>query len=66
MAPIALELKEELSPVCPYCQTEIKKLFAKKIECAEGGAKIKPYYRYIYFCPNCKKTLGITHTRGIF
>lgn len=66
MKEIPLEIKEDILPLCPYCGTEIKALLANKIQCVEGGANLKPYYRYIYFCQSCKKSLGITHTRGIF
>jgi predicted RNA-binding Zn-ribbon protein involved in translation (DUF1610 family) len=65
MREITLEIKDDVLPLCPHCGVELKKLHATKIQCPEGGAKLKPYYRYIYFCPSCKKSLGITHTRGI-
>jgi uncharacterized protein with PIN domain len=66
MSNITLEIKDDLSPLCPHCSVEITKLYAKKVQTPEGGGKIIPYYRHIYFCPNCKKTLGISHTKGIF
>ena len=66
MQEIPLEIRDDVLPLCPHCGAEVKNLFATKIQCVEGGAKLIPYYRYIYFCPSCKKTLGVTHTKGIY
>jgi uncharacterized protein with PIN domain len=65
MQKISLDIKDDISPICPYCGAEVNNLYAKKVECPELSAKLTKYYRYLYFCQNCKKALGITHFKAI-
>ena len=46
-------------PKCPHCEKEIKRLLAKKVKSTFG-------VRFIYFCHNCKKTLGLTQRKGFW
>ncbi len=52
-----LERKEDVQPVCPHCETELPKVWTRELESVLGK-------RYIYFCPNCRKVLGVSHRKG--
>jgi len=56
---IELTEKIDINPICPHCNTEITALWFKGIRGFFGR-------RYLYFCPACKKTLGVTHRKGFF
>jgi uncharacterized protein with PIN domain len=56
---IITEMKEEITPICPYCSFSLQKVWFKELKSVFGR-------RYIYFCPNCKKVLGISHRKGFF
>lgn len=47
------------SPICPYCEKELTKIYSKKISSNFG-------VRFIYFCTYCKKVLGISHRKGFW
>ena len=53
------EEKNDVLPVCPHCSKEIIKVWFQQL----GGIFGK---RYIYFCPECKKVLGVTHRKGFW
>lgn len=53
------EKVEDVTPLCPHCEDEIEEVWWKEI----GGWLGK---RYIYFCPGCRKVLGISHRKGFF
>jgi uncharacterized protein with PIN domain len=54
-----LERKEDVQPVCPHCETELSKVWMRELESVLGK-------RYIYFCPNCRKVLGVSHRKGFW
>lgn len=54
----AREVKNE-NPVCPFCEQEIKEILIREIESTLGK-------RFVYFCPHCKKVLGISHRKGFW
>lgn len=56
---IELEEKFDVFPKCPHCKTDITKLFFRKLRALLGK-------RYIYFCPNCRAVLGISHRKGFW
>jgi hypothetical protein len=56
---IAIEDNYEKNPVCPFCTTEIKKLYTREIRSFLGR-------RYLYFCSNCLKVLGLSHRKGFW
>lgn len=56
---IHLELKEDVMPVCPHCSGDIHTLWTKEISGALGK-------RYLYFCPHCRKVLGVSHRKGFW
>jgi hypothetical protein len=50
---------ESEKPVCPHCAKEINEIFAKRMPSTFG-------VRFIYFCRNCKKVLGVSHRKGFW
>jgi uncharacterized protein with PIN domain len=50
---------ENENPVCPHCEKAIVRIFAKKIKASFG-------VRFIYFCSNCKKVLGVSQRKGFW
>jgi uncharacterized protein with PIN domain len=47
--------RENEYPKCPHCEREIKEVVVRQID-------KKLFYvekRQIYFCPHCRKTLGV-------
>lgn len=49
----------ELDPLCPHCEQPVRRLLLKRIESVLG-------VRYLYFCSECRKTLGISHRKGFW
>jgi hypothetical protein len=56
---IQLEEKEEIAPLCPHCETEIRRVWFQKIPGVAGK-------RYLYYCSNCRKALGVSHRKGFW
>jgi len=54
---ITIEEQFEKHPVCPFCSTQIDKLFTSEIRSFLGR-------RYIYYCSKCLKVLGLSHRKG--
>lgn len=54
-----LERKDDVSPVCPYCQQSLGGIWYQELQGVLGK-------RYIYFCPGCKKVLGVSHRKGFW
>lgn len=55
---ITSEEKNDVSPICPHCKAEVKKVWYQQIESFLGK-------RYLYFCPSCRAVLGVTHRKGL-
>lgn len=58
--PFAIVKREDLAPVCPFCEKELTEVYAR----AKGVALIQGT-NVVYFCPHCHKVLGIGHGRMI-
>jgi uncharacterized protein with PIN domain len=56
---IPLEKREDVQPVCPHCQAELRAVWMQELEGMLGK-------RYLYFCPNCRKVLGVSHRKGFW
>jgi uncharacterized protein with PIN domain len=52
-----LETREDVQPICPHCSTELRILSMQRVRGILGK-------RYIYFCPHCRKVLGVSHRKG--
>jgi len=51
--------KNDINPVCPHCEQELNTIYSQQMESTFGK-------RYIYFCPECKKVLGVSHRKGFW
>lgn len=56
---IPCEERNDITPVCPHCQAPIV-----RVQCRMIGSVLGK--RYIYFCPNCLKVLGVSHRKGFW
>ncbi len=56
---IQLIEKNEITPICPYCQALINEVWYRGLPTLLGK-------RYIYFCPQCRKVLGVSHRKGFW
>lgn len=56
---IHVEEKTDVAPLCPHCGIELKEIWCRLLESVFGK-------RYIYFCSNCKKVLGVTQRKGFW
>ena len=56
---INLVQKDNIAPVCPHCEKDIRDLWYKELSGMMGK-------RYIYFCSECRKTLGVSHRKGFW
>jgi uncharacterized protein with PIN domain len=56
---INLEPKEDVQPICPHCSSELLTVWMRELKSTFGR-------RYIYFCPHCRKVLGVSHRKGLW
>jgi hypothetical protein len=58
--PFTLVKREDLSPVCPHCGSELTEVYmrAKGVPLIQGS-------NVVYFCPHCLKVLGFGQGRMI-
>jgi ribosomal protein L37AE/L43A len=56
---IAIEERSDIDPICPHCEKIITTIYMRLIQSFLGK-------RYLYFCPHCRKTLGVTHRKGFW
>ena len=59
MSMIRLEEKENITPLCPHCSSELQTVWVRKLKAVFGK-------RYVYFCPSCRKVLGLSHRKGFW
>lgn len=55
---IRIDEKTNQTPLCPHCEADIERLLATKVESLLG-------VRYVYFCEQCRKVLGVSHRKGV-
>jgi uncharacterized protein with PIN domain len=46
-------------PICPHCEKDVDAIAARRVESALG-------VRFLYYCPQCRKILGISHRKGFW
>ena len=56
---IQLKETDRITPVCPHCSGELHTVFMRSLQSVLGR-------RYIYFCPDCRKVLGVSHRKGFW
>ena len=54
-----LQRKDDADPICPHCQQPLKSVWFTELRGAFGR-------RYLYFCPHCRKVLGVSHRKGFW
>jgi len=47
------------APVCPHCGKEIAEMAARRVESLLG-------VRFVYYCTDCRKVLGVSHRKGFW
>lgn len=57
---LRLERNEDVRPKCPHCDKNLESVCYRELH---GGFWGK---RYLYFCPGCRATLGVSHRKGFF
>lgn len=56
---LPVEEKDNVYPLCPHCGKELTKFLCRQLESTFGK-------RYVYFCPDCRKVLGVSHRKGFW
>ena len=56
---IQMEERGDIAPLCPHCETEICRVWFQRISGVAGK-------RYLYYCANCRKILGVSHRKGFW
>jgi len=56
---LATERREDVVPVCPHCSESLRTVWYQELAGILGK-------RYLYFCPACRKVLGVTHRKGFW
>lgn len=56
---IDLAHKQDVAPLCPHCERELASVWFRELKGFLGR-------RYVYFCSECRKCLGISHRKGLF
>jgi hypothetical protein len=56
---VSVEEKSDVYPICPHCTTELRTIWCRPLRSFFGK-------RYVYFCSECRKVLGISHRKGFW
>lgn len=51
--------KRDVTPICPHCNEPLTALWYRVLSGLLGK-------RYVYFCPQCRKALGVSHRKGFW
>ena len=57
--PFHVVRREDLNPVCPHCDKTLTEVYAK----SRGPGWFVLPRNTIYFCPHCRKVLGLAQSR---
>jgi len=58
-APFTVVPREDLDPICPHCTQPITEVYYK----ARGAGWFLFPRSAIYFCPHCRKVLGLGQSK---
>jgi hypothetical protein len=56
---IPSQQREDVVPLCPHCDKVVQVVHFREISALLGK-------RYVYFCAECRKILGISHRKGFW
>ena len=56
---IQCQEKNDVDPICPHCESVLKTLWVREMTGWLGR-------RYLYFCAECRKVLGVSHRKGFW
>lgn len=56
---ISCEERNDITPLCPHCEAALEKIYCRRLTSLFGK-------RYVHFCPNCQKVLGVSHRKGFW
>ena len=56
---LGVEQRNDIVPICPHCETALGSIQCQELQGLLGK-------RYVYFCPECKKVLGVSHRKGFW
>jgi len=59
-APFTVVERTDLLPLCPYCEAELPEIYSRSRGFPVGQGKTM-----LYFCPHCRKVLGLAQGRMI-
>ena len=48
-----------INPICPHCSATLLEIYCRQLSSTFGK-------RYVYFCPQCHKVLGVSHRKGFW
>lgn len=51
--------RNDVIPLCPHCEVALGEVWYRAIKSVLGR-------RYVYFCPGCRKVLGVSHRKGFW
>lgn len=54
-----LRERDSETPICPHCNTSLDELWCRELRSSLGK-------RYVYFCSQCRKVLGVSHRKGFW
>jgi len=57
--PLILQERQDIAPICPHCEKELDSVCLRHLESSILSR------RSIYFCPHCRKVLGVSHRKGL-
>jgi hypothetical protein len=57
--PVTAQENPSVSPLCPHCEAPIHTVWFRVMTGLLGK-------RYMYFCSNCSKVLGVTQRKGFW
>ena len=52
-APCIAVRRDDLAPLCPYCEAELAEIYMRKPRRFGVGRGL------VFFCPHCRKVLGV-------
>lgn len=52
-----IQRRDDVDPICPHCSEKLAEVWYRELHGVAGR-------RYVYFCPSCRKVLGVSHRKG--